>query len=131
MEFAFPWPMTDGEWLAFASAAVTVLYGLFMLFAPRLALRLLRLQTAPEKAEAVAEVRGTMAGFPLAVGASALLLAQPLLYMTLGFSWLAAAFGRLISMLSDRGNTPYNWVFLVIDLALAALPLAYAFGFVP
>lgn len=131
MELAFPWPMTDGEWLAWASAAVTVLFGLFMLFAPRLALRVLRLQTAPERAEAVAEVRATMAGFPLALGACAILLAQPLLYMTLGFAWLVTAFGRLIAMLSDQANTPYNWLFLVIDLVLAAMPLAYAFGFMP
>ena len=71
-----------------------------------------------------------MAGFFLGVGVCSLLLAQPLLYMTLGFSWLFAAFGRLVSMLSDAGNKPFNWLALVLELALAALPLGFVFGFV-
>jgi hypothetical protein len=37
----------------------------------------------------------------------------------------------MLGMMSDRGNTPYNWAALAVDLALAALPLAFAFGFVP
>ena len=32
MEFAFPWPVTQGEWLAWSSAAVTVLLGLIFFF---------------------------------------------------------------------------------------------------
>jgi hypothetical protein len=31
-------------------------------------------------------------------------------------------------MLSDRGNTLYNWVWLLVELLLAALPLGFAFG---
>ncbi|WP_457153762.1 DUF4345 family protein, partial [Mesorhizobium sp. P5_C1] len=56
---------------------------------------------------------------------------QPFLYMALGFSWLFTAFGRLLSMMSDGANTPFNWVSIVVELALAALPLAFAFGFLP
>lgn len=130
MEFAFPWPMSDGEWMAWGSAAVTVFFGLFLLFLPRLGMRILRLQTMPDHPEAVAEARATMAGFYLGVGACCILLAQPWLYMALGFSWLFTAFGRLISMLSDRGGTLYNWISIVIELALAALPLAFALQFV-
>ena len=59
------------------------------------------------------------------------LLAQPLLYMTLGFSWLFTVFGRVLSMMSDGANTPYNWAAIAVDLVLAALPLAFAFGFMP
>ena len=51
--------------------------------------------------------------------------------MALGFSWLFTAFGRIVSMMSDRGNTLFNWISLVVELVLAALPLAFAFGFVP
>lgn len=130
MDFAFPWPMSQGEWWAWSSAAVTVLFGLLLLFVPRISLRLLRLQPAENKPEAVAEARATMSGFYLGLGLCCILLAQPLLYMALGFSWAFTAFGRLISMLSDRGNTLYNWVWLLVALILAALPLAFAFGFV-
>ena len=131
MSFEFPWPFTQGEWLAWSSAAVTVLFGLIMLFLPRIGLRILRLQTTPEHPEATSEARATMSGFYLGLGLCCILLAQPLLYMALGFSWLFTAFGRVVSMLTDRGNTLYNWISLVIELVLAALPLAFSLGFVP
>lgn len=130
MELAFPWPYTQGEWLAWSSAAITVLFGLVTLFAPRLSLKALRLQTAPNHPEAVAESRATMSGFYLGVGLCCILLAQPLLYLTLGASWALTAFGRVVSMLSDRGNTAYNWIVLAIEIVLAGLPLAFALGFV-
>ena len=38
--------------------------------------------------------------------------------------------GRIISMLSDNGASLYNWAWLLIEMALAALALAYALGFV-
>jgi hypothetical protein len=53
-----------------------------------------------------------------------------LLYLALGLSWAFTAFGRLVSILSDRGSTAYNWISLLIELALATLPLAFALGFV-
>ncbi|RWM16310.1 MAG: DUF4345 domain-containing protein [Mesorhizobium sp.] len=131
MDFAFPWPASQGEWLAWSSAVVTLALGLFLFLAPGLGFRVLRLQPRPEKAAAIAEGRGRMSGFYLGVSLCCILLAQPLLYMALGFSWLFTAFGRLLSMMSDGANTPFNWVSIVVELALAALPLAFAFGFVP
>jgi hypothetical protein len=131
MGFAFPWPMSDGEWLAWSSAAATILFGIVCLFAPRIALGLLRLVPDERHPEAVGAARSTIAGMHLGLGLSAILLAQPLLYLALGFAWGFAAFGRIISMLSDRGNTLYNWAWLVVELVLAALPLAFALGFVP
>ncbi|MCV3238974.1 DUF4345 family protein [Mesorhizobium sp. ZC-5] len=130
MEFSFPWPTSQGEWLAWSSAVVTVAFGLIFLFAPRLSFRLLRLQPTEKHPEAVGEARATMSGFYLGLGLCCILLAQPMLYLALGFSWLFTAFGRIVSMLSDEGNTLYNWVWLVIEVALAMLPLALALGFV-
>lgn len=130
MEFSFPWPTSQGEWLAWSSAVVTVALGLIFLFAPRLTFRLLRLQPTEKHPEAVGEARATMSGFYLGLGLCCILLAQPMLYLALGFSWLFTAFGRIVSMLSDEGNTLYNWVWLVIEVALAMLPLALALGFV-
>jgi hypothetical protein len=130
MELSFPWPTTQGEWLAWSSAAVTVFFGVLLLFAPRVSLRILRLRPTDMHPEAVSEARATMAGFYLGVGICCILLAQPLLYMALGFSWAFTAFGRVISMLSDNGNTLYNWVSLIIEIALAALPMGFAFGII-
>lgn len=131
MEFAFPWPFSQGEWLAWAAAAVTVVFGLILFFAPGLSLRLLRLQTTPEHPEALAEARATMSGFYLGLGLCCILFAQPMLYIALGASWALTAFGRIVSMMSDRGNTLYNWVSVAVEIVLAALPLAFAFGLVP
>lgn len=130
MEFAFPWPLTQGEWLAWSVAAFTLVYGLVMLFAPRLTLKILRLQPASEHPEAVAEARATMSGFYIGVGLAAILLAQPLIYLTLGVCWALTAFGRIISMLSDKGNTLYNWAWLLVEIVLSSLVLGFAIGFI-
>ena len=101
-----------------------------LLFAPGLSFRLFRLQPKAEHPEAYAAARANMAGFYLGLGLSSLLLAQPLLYMALGFSWLFTAFGRIVSMMSDQGNKLSNWLWLVFDLVLAGLALAFSLGFV-
>ena len=124
------WPSSDGEWLAWASALTTVFFGVLCLFAPRITFRILRLQTHPDHPEALSESRGTMAGFYLGLGICCVLFAQPMLWIALGVSWGFTAFGRLISMLSDNGNTPFNWISVILEAGLAAMPLAYALGFV-
>lgn len=126
----FYWPATQGEWLAWTSALVTIAFGLILMFAPRLSLKLLRLQTAPDHPEALSEARGTMAGFYLGVGICAMLFAQPLIYLALGAGWAFTAFGRIISMMSDRGVTLYNLVSVVIEILLAAAPLLYGLGWI-
>ncbi len=130
MEFAFPWPYSFGEWLAWTCAVITILIGLFLLFAPETGLKLYRLQTLPDHPEAVATARANMAGFYLGLGISCVLLAQPLLYLALGLSWALTGFGRLISMLSDDGNTLYNWIALAIEIVFALLALLFAFGLI-
>ena len=122
-------PSTNGEWLAWASALTTIFFGLLCLFAPRISFRILRLQTHPDHPEALSESRATMSGFYLGLGLCCILLAQPMLWLALGVSWGLTAFGRLISMMSDNGNTLFNWVSVILEAALAALPLAYALGF--
>lgn len=130
MEFTFPWPTTQGEWLAWSSAAITVALGVVFLFAPGVSFRLFRLSPRPEHPEGFAVARANMAGFCLGLGLCALLLAQPLLYMALGFAWLFTAFGRIVSMMSDHASKLSNWIWLVVDLALAGLALGFALGFV-
>ena len=131
MQFAFPWPVTQGEWLAWVSAAVTVLFGTVLLFAPGISFRMFRLPPKPERPEAYAAARANMAGFYLGLGLCCLLLGpQPFLYLALGFSWLFTAFGRIVSMMSDRGTGLANWLWLVFDLVFSGLALAFALGFV-
>lgn len=126
----FYWPSSTGEWLAFASAIVTIVFGLLLYFMPRWSLEVLRMQTAPDVPEALTEVRGTMAGFYLGLGVACILLAQPSLYLALGLSWAFTALGRITSMVFDGANTPFNWISLPVELALAFAPLAFVFGYV-
>ena len=121
-------PQSPGEWLAWISALTTIGFGLICLLAPRLTLRILRLRTAEGVPEAVSESRATMAGFYLATGILAILLNQPFVWMVLGAGWILTAFGRLVSMVFDRGFNSFNLVSIVIEAALGVLPLLFVFG---
>jgi hypothetical protein len=126
MEFYFPTEF--GEQLAFYAAAFAVVLGLFFMFAPGLTLRFFGLQPVGERKEGYALIRSIVAGFYLGSGASALLLAQPMVYLAFGASYGLAAFGLILSILSDQGATIRNLLLLVVQTILAALPLAYVFG---
>ena len=130
MELVLPLPYTQGEWLAWGGAVLTVLFGLVTMLAPRVSLRALALP-APETPAAYAGPRSLFGGFYAGIGISAILFAQPLIYLTLGLAWGFAALGRLVSMVSDGGNARLNWLGLGLTLLLAALPLAFSLGFVP
>ncbi|WP_152046583.1 AGROH133_08824 family phage infection protein [Aureimonas psammosilenae] len=130
--FEIALPETNADLLPFLAAAITILIGLFGLFAPRLFLRVLKLQATPLRPEAVAEARSTMGGFYIGNGLMGLLLFdQPTVQLMLGGSWAIAAFGRLVSILSDKGGTVFNVLILFLQLALAAAPLLAAFGMIP
>lgn len=124
----FYFPSSLGEWLAFSSAIVTIIFGILLLVLPKWSLNLLRLQTFPDVPSALSESRATMAGFYLGVGLCCILLAQPLLYLALGASWIITALGRITSMVVDQGNTKYNWVSWPIEALMGILPFLYALG---
>lgn len=130
MDFSFPWPYSQGEWLAWSGAVATILIGLAFLLAPRLMLSAVGYEGRGLAPQALAEGRATIGGFYVGFGLTAILFAQPLVYLALGFAWAVASFGRLVSILSDRGNNARNWLLLVVSLCLAALPLVFAFGIV-
>lgn len=121
-------PTETGELLAFSSALATVVMGLFFLFAPALSFRAMGLALRDGRRGGYAEARSTLGGFPLGLGLSAIVLAQPMVYLALGAAFALAAFGRILSMMSDGANTALNWGLLGLQLILAALPLAYVFG---
>lgn len=127
---AFYWPASAGEWLAWGTAVITALFGLSMFLIPRLTLGALNLQPSLKHPEAVAEARSTIAGFYLGVSISALLMDQVFLWFAVGLCWAIAAFGRVVSILSDGGNTLRNWLFFIVQIVLAAAPLAFVFGYV-
>ena len=128
MEFYIP--TETGEFLAFCAALVAAAIGLVFLFAPGLAFRAIGLDLREGRRGGYAEARSVMGGFPMGLGLAAVLLAQPMVYLALGAAFALAAFGRVLSMLSDGGNTIFNWAYLLVQIVLAALPLAYVFGMI-
>ncbi len=116
-----------GGWFAFASAIVTLAFGVICLFAPRLTYKILRVRTEDGVPEALSESRATMSGFYLGVGGLAIAFGQPLLWLALGAGWAVTAFGRLVSIIFDGGNTKFNWISIAMEASLAAGPLIYAY----
>lgn len=127
IDFYFPTEL--GEQLAFAAALLSALLGLFMLLAPGITNRFLGLRPREGRIGVYAEAR-SQGGLYLGLGAMALVLAQPLVYLALGSAFAAAAFGRLLSILLDRAATLQNAMLLILQIALAALPMLYALGYV-
>lgn len=128
MEFYFPTEF--GEQLAFSAAVASVVIGLVTMFAPGVVFRLFGMQFLSERRDGLVILRSSLAGFYLGFGATALLLAQPMVYLAFGASFALAAFGAILSILSDGGATMRNCLLTVVHAVLAALPLIYVFGLV-
>ena len=127
MEFYIP--TETGEFLAFCAAIATGLLGLFALFAPGTALKLAGLQTKETTREGLAFARSA-GGFYAGLAIVALMMAQSWIYMAIGGGFALAAFGRILSLMSDGSFTVKNLLVLVTQAALAAFPLGYVFGFI-
>jgi hypothetical protein len=125
MEFYFPIEL--GEQLAFLAASVAALIGCFVLFAPGLTLKMLALVPAegrPEGLGAARSIGGLIVGF----SGTALLLAQPTVYLAFGAAVGLSVFARILSIMSDQGVTWRNLLLLVVQAVIASLTLAYVFG---
>ncbi|MDS7598051.1 phage infection protein [Agrobacterium tumefaciens] len=128
MEFYFPTEF--GEQLAFGAAALSVVIGLVFMFAPGITLRVFGLEPTGGRQDGYVLIRSSLAGFYLGLGAAALLLAQPMVYLAFGAAFALAVFGVILSILSDGGATLRNFILLVVHLLLSALSLSYVFGLV-
>lgn len=113
-------------YLANLSAIITIGFGLICFIMPRYSLGLIHLQTKLERPEAVAEGRGTLAGFYLGVGLLCLFMPSAGAYWALAMGWLFTGLGRGVSILLDDGKTRFNFGSIVFELGLglAALPMA-------
>ena len=119
MDFVFPWPYSLGEWLAWTGAVLTVLLGLLHLIAPGIA------GVAPSAHSARA-----LGGFYAGIGLSAIVFAQPLIYLAMGIGWALAALGQLLSLVFDKGSVAGKLIWLAATLLMAELPLAFVLGLV-
>ncbi|MCB1425798.1 MAG: DUF4345 domain-containing protein [Zhengella sp.] len=128
MELAFPWPYSQGEWMAFWAAAATCLAGLVLLLLPRLALALLA-PGARRNGDAAAMVRALPGGFMLGQGLACILLAQQMLYLSLAMAWGAAAIGAVLAFFLPGATRLPAILLLLLAAVLAGLSGAHALGY--
>ncbi|MEM9332027.1 MAG: DUF4345 family protein [Pseudomonadota bacterium] len=115
------------DWFLFLVAILTFGLGLIALLLPRLALRILKLQTRINMPYAVGETRGTLAGFYMAIGGVYLLMPQPVDFvaLVLGGAWLLTGLGRALSVLFDRGWTVYNMFGVLFEVGIGVLTIGF------
>ncbi|MCG6859501.1 MAG: DUF4345 family protein [Salaquimonas sp.] len=125
---ALSWPSTTPQMLVAGAGAVAVAIGLLAFVVPGALCRLLGLAAKEEAVGAVGELRGTYAGFHLAAGLGVLAADGWATQFALAACWLLSAFGRMISMLTERDRLMFNWLLLIIEIGLGSAILAVFFG---
>ncbi len=122
-------PQTNGEWLAWLTALVTILVGLSLMLMPGSVMKADGLQTVGDTKEGYSAIRGPFGGVYVGFGLAVMALhPQPLLYFALGAAFCGALIGRILSFIIDRA-----WRGMVIPGTIAEVfgaffPLAYATG---
>ena len=103
---------------------LTIAFGLFGFLAPRYTAGALDL--APTTSTmGLSEMRASVGGLFVVAGIAALWLDQPLAYAMIGFAFVGAALGRVLSLVFDRPPVAKVLVFGGIEAALAAVLLGF------
>jgi hypothetical protein len=100
-------------------ALLTIGFGLFGFLAPRYTASALDL--APTQSTmGLSEMRASVGGLFVVAGLAAIWLNEPLAYAMIGFAFVGAALGRVISLLFDKPPVGKVLLFGGIEAALAA-----------
>ena len=107
------------EMLNTISALLTIGFGLFGFLAPRYTAGALDL-TPTTSTMGLSEMRASVGGLFVAAGLAAIWLDDPLAYTMIGFAFLGAVFGRVLSLIFDKPPVRKVLIFGGIEAALAA-----------
>jgi hypothetical protein len=110
--------VTVAETANIVGASGTLGMGGLGLFLPRLAARITGLSA--HTAAGRSEFRATFGGLLVALGAIPLLSSEPIAYALAGGAWLAAALGRVGSIMADRAGERGNAVAVGVEAIFAA-----------
>ncbi len=110
------------EWLPRIGAILTVILGLVGFFKPRLVTD--AQQIALQSPMALSEARVVFGGLHLGGGIMALVLHEPLVYLTLGVAWGVGLLARFYSMLADKTSFQHSLPGIVVDASMALLFLS-------
>jgi hypothetical protein len=123
-----PIPTAPGAQAAMLSAVLTLALGVVLMVMARQIGAWWGLAARAGRDGAIGELR-PIGGFLGGLGLAGFLFDQPVIYVMIGAAWALAAFGRLLSMMStsDRSNGLLNFLFLLLQVALAAAALYWLF----
>lgn len=110
------------EWLPQIGAALTVLLGLIGFFKPRAITDSQQITLGSPMA--LSEARVVFGGLHLGAGTMALVLNEPLVFLTLGTAWAVGLLARLYSMVADKTSLQHSAPGIVVDGVMAFLLLA-------
>ncbi len=126
----FSWPFTEGEWFAWWAALSSIVIGLGLLLIPRRFIGWFVTKTVEESRFGLSEVRSA-GGIRLGLGIGAILLAQPLIYLTFGLGLAFSVFGRLISDLFDKSSLKKSLILEIIEGLGAFFMIGYGLALFP
>ncbi|WP_415403013.1 DUF4345 family protein [Tateyamaria sp. SN3-11] len=105
------------------AALLTIAFGLFGFVAPRYTASALDL--APTTSTmGLSEMRASVGGLFVVAGLAAIWLGHPLAYAMIGFAFMGAAMGRVLSLIFDKPPLRKVLIFGGIEAVLAAWFLA-------
>lgn len=108
-------------WITLIATLLTIAFGLFGFLAPRYTASALDLE--PTKSTmGLSEMRASVGGLFVVAGIAALWLDEPLAYAMVGFAFVGAALGRILSLTFDKPPFGKVLVFGGVELAIA-IPL--------
>lgn len=107
--------------LSYAAALFSLGLGVFGLFSPNGALRLVGLQRVPGLAHSVSEVRATYGGVFIGASVYPLVSGEAHAFLTLAACWILAGLCRLYSMLIDDAATRFNAASTAIEVGMGLL----------
>ncbi|MBM2320220.1 MULTISPECIES: DUF4345 family protein [Marivita] len=105
--------------LNIVAALLTIALGAFGMLAPRYTAGVLDLQTG-ETTMGLSELRASVGGMFVIVGAACLWLGTPWAYAMMGFVYLGAGLGRGLSLLLDKPPFPKAHLYFLFEAVFAA-----------
>jgi len=100
------------------AAILTIGLGMAGWLAPRWTMAVLDMRAGPSNM-AYTEVSAASGCLFVGLGASALILNEPLGWMVVGFAYAGAAIGRITSIFRDNAASRKSWTFFGCEAALA------------
>lgn len=106
------------QYLQYLACILTVISGLFALFAPERAVALTGL--VPKGGRGLTEIRCLMGGLYIALGVTPFLLGQ-VAFTVLGIGYLTISIVRLVSIFVDKSASSSNWASFGMEFVLGLI----------